>query len=113
MTPSGRKPGANTTLSIDDPDGVIDDHRCGPRADDVKFTTKTTHVALDPAKPGAKRGFDLPINTRVEVTETKDPTNKGWQRVIVISGTQRGKIGWISDPLSDTESFIPKSNRKP
>ena len=80
---------------------------------DVKFTTKTTHVALDPAKPGAKRGFDLPINTRVEVTETKDPTNKGWQRVIVISGTQRGKIGWISDPLSDTESFIPKSNRKP
>jgi len=39
MTPSGRKPGANTTLSIDDPDGVIDDHRCGPRADDVKWLT--------------------------------------------------------------------------
>jgi hypothetical protein len=80
---------------------------------EVKYTTKKTHVVVDPAKSSARGGFDLDINTQVEVTEAKDPTNKGWQHIIVTSGTHRGKMGWVSDTLSDIQSIIPKSKRRP
>ena len=80
---------------------------------DVKYTTKKTQVVLDPEKPKAKGGFDLDISTQIQVTEAKDPTNKGWQHIIVTSGTHRGRTGWVSDPLSDMQPIIPKSKRKP
>jgi hypothetical protein len=44
---------------------------------EVKYTTKKTHVVVDPAKSSARGG---------------DPTNKGWQHIIVTSGTHRSAI---------------------
>ncbi|MFZ0870793.1 MAG: DUF4157 domain-containing protein [Rhodanobacter sp.] len=80
---------------------------------DVKFTTKQTRVVLDPAKPKASDSFYLDINTEVQVTEVKDPKNAGWQNVVIASGKNIGKRGWISEPLSDTRGLIHKSKSSP
>jgi hypothetical protein len=68
----------------------------------VKYTTKKTKLVDDPAKPGKKGAVELAINTAVEVTERTDPAHKAWQNVIVASGADAGKTGWVSEPLSDT-----------
>jgi KOW motif len=79
----------------------------------VMYTTKTTKLVDDPAKPTKKGAIELDINTRVEVTERIDPAHKTWQNVMVVSGTHAGKTGWVGERLSSSETVIirPKKSR--
>jgi hypothetical protein len=78
----------------------------------VKYTTKSTRVVLDPAKPNSKGSFDLSPGVQVEVLEAADPTKKGFQRIIVIAGSHRGKMGWTREVSSNTEPLKPKAKRR-
>jgi hypothetical protein len=78
----------------------------------VKYTTRSTRVVLDPAKPKARGSFDLSAGTQVEVLEAVHPTTAGFQRIIVTAGSHRGKMGWITEALSDTEPLKPKAKRR-
>jgi hypothetical protein len=72
----------------------------------VKYTTKKTKLVDDPANIRGKSLAVLDINTVVQVTEKTDPAHKAWDNVVVVSGAHAGKIGWVSEPLSDTPTLI-------
>ena len=78
----------------------------------MKYTKKPTRLVADPAKPGASGAVSLDGNTEVQVTETKDPTNKGWLNVIVTSGKSAGRRGWVHEALDDVKGFVPKGRSR-
>jgi hypothetical protein len=78
----------------------------------VKYTKKSTRLVPDPARSGASGAVSLDVNTEVQVTETVDPTNKGWLNVIVTSGRYAGRRGWVHEPLDDVKGIVPKSRAR-
>ena len=78
----------------------------------VKYTNKPTRLVADPAKPSASGAVSLDVNTEVQITETKDPTNKGWLNVIVTSGKYAGRRGWVHETLDDVKGIVPKGRSR-
>jgi hypothetical protein len=78
---------------------------------ETKYITEKTKLVDDPGKPGKTPAVELDLNTRLEVTEIKDPAHADWRNVVVVSGPHAGARGWVKVSLSDREVFVPKKRR--